>query len=215
MEIYLVRHTTPDIAKGVCYGQADLDVTDSFEHEAALIKQHLPGNVSAVHSSPLQRCKKLAEHLFAGHTIQLHDDLKEIHCGKWEMRLWDEISKEEVGPWMDDLLNVCIPGGESYTGVFKRVSQCFDKIISRQSSSGEGNLSVKQDALAPVVIVAHGGVIRSILSYITETPLIDSFKVFSLHYGCVVKVVRQQSSIRYEVLSNVPQEKETHKPSRP
>ncbi|TAH03053.1 MAG: hypothetical protein EAZ16_08610 [Sphingobacteriales bacterium] len=35
----------------------------------------------------------------------------------------------------------------------------------------------------PAVIVTHGGVIRSILSFITNTQLADSFKVFKLHYG--------------------------------
>ena len=35
MEIYLVRHTTPDVAKGICYGQADIDVTATFLAEAA------------------------------------------------------------------------------------------------------------------------------------------------------------------------------------
>ena len=26
MEIYLVRHTTPNIKKGICYGQTDIDI---------------------------------------------------------------------------------------------------------------------------------------------------------------------------------------------
>lgn len=30
MDIYLIRHTTPAIAKGICYGQTDLDVTANF-----------------------------------------------------------------------------------------------------------------------------------------------------------------------------------------
>jgi len=33
MEIYLIRHTTPDVAKGICYGQTDLDVANTFEEE--------------------------------------------------------------------------------------------------------------------------------------------------------------------------------------
>lgn len=213
MEIYLVRHTTPDVAKGVCYGQADLDVTGSFETEAAIIRQHLPVTPTAVYSSPLQRCKKLAEHLFRDHTIHLHGDLKEINCGSWEMRLWDEIPKAEIDPWMNDFVNVRIPGGESYTDVFERVSQCFNKIIQRYVSiDGEG-LSVTEDGMHRAVIVAHGGVIRSILSHITQTPLADSFNVFSLHYGCVIKIVPEQNILRHEVLSNIAHEKETHKPS--
>jgi alpha-ribazole phosphatase len=215
MEIYLVRHTEPVVAKGVCYGQADLDVTGSFFSEAAIIQQHLPAIVTAVYSSPLQRCKRLAEHLFADHTIQLQDDLKEINCGKWELQLWDDIPKDEIDPWMNDLINRRIPGGESYMDVFERVAQCFNKIITLHSSGDfKGDPPGCGDSLSRAVIVAHGGVIRSILSYITNTPLLDSFKVFSLHYGCVIKIVHENGSLRHEVLSNIVQEKERHKPSR-
>lgn len=214
MEIYLIRHTTPGIAKGVCYGQADLDVTGSFLSEAAIIQQYLPAKVTAVYSSPLQRCKKLAEHLFGDHDVQLHDDLKEINCGKWELKLWDDIPTDEIDPWMDDFINVRIPGGESYTDVFERVSRCFDQIINRHHVNNHTFIQPgNKDSLSTAVIVAHGGVIRSILSHITHTPLADSFPLFSLHYGCVVKIVQENNNLRHEVLSNITQEKEIHKPS--
>jgi alpha-ribazole phosphatase len=64
MEIYLIRHTTPQVESGTCYGQADLDVTETFELEASIIQQHLPAHITQVHSSPLQRCRKLADYLF-------------------------------------------------------------------------------------------------------------------------------------------------------
>ncbi|MEJ7589238.1 MAG: alpha-ribazole phosphatase family protein [Ferruginibacter sp.] len=213
MEIYLIRHTAPDIAKGVCYGQADVDVTGSFLTEAAVIKQYLPKNVTAVYSSPLQRCKKLAAHLFAGHKIHLHDELKEINCGRWELKLWDAIPKDEIDPWIGNL-EIRIPGGESYTEVFQRAATCFDKIIDlHRPGNPQSPTGGLPEGVPGLVIVAHGGVIRSILSHITHTPLHDSFKVFSLHYGCVIKIIQQQNSLLHEVLSNIPQETETHKPS--
>ncbi|MEM9897397.1 MAG: alpha-ribazole phosphatase, partial [Bacteroidota bacterium] len=27
MEIYLIRHTTPEISKNICYGQSDLELS--------------------------------------------------------------------------------------------------------------------------------------------------------------------------------------------
>jgi len=204
-EIYLIRHTTPAVAKGICYGQTDLDVIESFTEEAAVIRQHLPEGIVAVYSSPLQRCSRLASHLFPAHPIALHDDLMEIHCGEWEMRGWDELPKEIIDPWMADFVNVSIPGGESYLDLHKRVTRRFEVIRGAQPPS-----------TGAVAIVAHGGVIRSILSYITDTPLIDSFKVFSLHYGCVVRLFEPAGSAgvwQYEMLSNVaPAQKEQHKP---
>ena len=231
-EIYLIRHTTPAVAKGICYGQTDLDVTESFTEEAAVIRQHLPEGILSVHSSPLQRCSRLASHLFPAHPIALHDELMEIHCGEWEMKGWDDLPKEIIDPWMKDFVNVSIPGGESYLDLHKRVTRRFEAIRGGQATSvdegirGSGNQGTigpdagtaiqGADDAGAVAIVAHGGVIRSILSYITNTPLIDSFKVFSLHYGCVVRLFEPAGStgtLQYEMLSNVaPEQKEQHKP---
>ncbi|TAG13399.1 MAG: phosphoglycerate mutase, partial [Sphingobacteriia bacterium] len=42
MEIYLIRKKKKKIEKGICYGQSDLDITESFEEELGFIKPHLP-----------------------------------------------------------------------------------------------------------------------------------------------------------------------------
>lgn len=199
MEIYLVRHTTPAVAKGICYGQTDLDVTESFVAEAAIIRQVLPNDIVHVYSSPLQRCTKLAAHLFPESNVQLHNDLMEINCGLWEMQRWDDIPKEHINPWLDDFVNIRTPEGENYVDLYERVRNQFENIVANP---------------LPAAIVAHGGVIRSILSHITHTPLIDSFKVFNLHYGCVVKIETGNGKLQHSILSNIPQEKETHKPTR-
>jgi len=101
MEIYLIRHTTPKVEKGICYGQTDLDITESFETEAAAIKERLPAGIERVFSSPLQRCAKLAHQLFPHQTISFHPTLMELNCGEWEMQHWDAIPKPESNPgWM-------------------------------------------------------------------------------------------------------------------
>jgi alpha-ribazole phosphatase len=194
MSIYLVRHTRPLVAKGVCYGQSDIDITESFEEEAAIIKNVVPANAKHVYSSPLMRCRKLAEHLYPSRHINWEPDLQELNCGEWEMQHWDEIPRDVIDPWMNDFVNVCIPGGESYVQLFERVTRCYDRVAA---------------SARPAIIVAHGGVIRSILAYITNTSLKDSFAAFRPHYGCVIKVDDKE----YEFLSNIATEKEQHKPS--
>ena len=62
MEIYLVRHTTPNIAKGVCYGQANVDVTETFRNEVASTREILPADAIGF-SSPLIRCAKMADNI--------------------------------------------------------------------------------------------------------------------------------------------------------
>ncbi len=198
MEIYLIRHTTPLVENGVCYGWADLDVTETFEEEAKIIKQYLPQNVQTIYSSPLQRCSKLAEHIFPNEHILYQYNLKEINCGQWELQKWDDIPKHEIDPWMNDFVNVVIPDGESYVDLYERVTKFFLETIDKKETA---------------VIVAHGGVIRSILSYITNTALIDSFNAFALHYGCVIKINITEQNFHHTILSNIPTKKEKHKPS--
>lgn len=224
-DIYLIRHTTPAVAKGICYGQTDLDVTESFSEEAEMILRSLPSGITAVYSSPLRRCTLLADHLFPGVPLLLRPALMELHCGSWEMRGWDDLPKEEIDPWMEDFVHVRVPGGESYIDLYERVLGCWEEIVAGAGDmraggkngvegSGSSGAGSHSGAAGAVAVIAHGGVIRSILSGITGTPLGDSFKVFPLHYGCVVRVRLQQGHPEYEMLWNrTPSEKEQHKPS--
>ena len=198
MEIYLIRHTTPKIEKGICYGQTDLDITETFTEEVANIIPHLPKDIQAIYCSPLQRCRKLAEALFPEQQVQLDNDLMELNCGDWEMQVWNDISKVEIQPWLDDFINITVPNGESYTTLHNRVVNRFQWILEQPK---------------PAVIVAHGGVLRSILAFITNTPLRESFDVFTCHYGCVVKLVLLNNVYTHEMLYNVSLAgKEWHKP---
>jgi alpha-ribazole phosphatase len=114
------------------------------------------------------------------------------------MQHWDEIPKEEIDPWMKDFVNVSTPGGESYVDLHKRVSRCFDAIAAQKT---------------PAAIVAHGGVIRSILAHLTNTYLKDSFGVFKISYGCVIHLQYHDSTWRYNHLHTIETPKEQHKPS--
>lgn len=196
--IYLIRHTTPDVKKGICYGQTDLDVTDSFADEVNSIVLHLPAGIMHVYSSPLQRCSKLARALFPQHEIAFHDDLMELDCGTWEMQEWNAIPKTEMQPWLDDFVHQTVPGGESYATMHERVIRRFNTIAALNQ---------------PAAIVAHGGVLRSILAHITSTPLKESFDLFTCHYGCVVKLSPAAPGYRHEMLYNVSLAgKEWHRP---
>lgn len=56
MEIYLIRHTTPKIAKEICYGQSDIALASTFREEAKGVLQELPQIGS---QSVLQPAKKM------------------------------------------------------------------------------------------------------------------------------------------------------------
>ena len=196
MELYLIRHTTPAVAAGICYGQADLDVTETFFQEAACIIRHLPATIRKVYSSPLQRCRKLAEYLFPKHPIEYDDRLKEINCGNWELSPWEQIETAHLHRWMNDLADAVIPQGESYRQLYHRVVQFFEELPHHE----------------PVAVVTHGGVIRSMLAYLKGVQLTESFDAFRIRYGCTIKVVRDRQGINHEYLHNPDTPRETHRP---
>ncbi len=85
MEIYLIRHTQPKVASGICYGQSDIGLANSFPEELASLKEelkHLLDDHNMVYSSPLSRCQKLAHSLFK-EVIVIDPRLMELDFGTW------------------------------------------------------------------------------------------------------------------------------------
>jgi len=180
MEIYLIRHTTPKIDKGICYGQSDIDVQDSFEEELDMIKKHIPINRNhfKVYSSPLIRCKKLAQCF--SKEITFDQRLMEVNFGDWELQAWDAINEDDLNKWMGDFVIAAPPNGESYVQLSKRVNTAFDAIVNDSEKSK--------------IIVAHGGVIRALLANIKQVALKDSFNI-KIPYGHVVKLIKDEKGI--------------------
>ncbi|WP_200979215.1 alpha-ribazole phosphatase [Echinicola sp. 20G] len=172
MEIHLIRHTTPQIAKGICYGQSDIEIADTFEEEVTLIKKNLPrlNPDFAVFSSPLTRCKKLAVNFFRS-PITLDSRLMELNFGEWELKAWNDIPKEEINPWMKDFVNTPCQNGESYQDLYQR---CVDFLTELKSSD------VQQ-----AVIITHAGPIRAMNAYLNNIDLKDSFDL-KVDYGQVI-----------------------------
>jgi alpha-ribazole phosphatase len=173
MEIILIRHTTPKIAKGICYGQSDLDITDTFLEEIKPIIKIVPANNNeiAYYSSPLKRCRKLAEKL--SNKVIFDDRLKELDFGDWELQNWNDINQKELDIWMKDFVNVPVTNGESYMDLHARTISFLSEI--------------KEKNYKKVVIITHAGVIRSLYSFIKKTSLETSFDL-KLQYGQVLEI---------------------------
>ncbi|GAA4843470.1 alpha-ribazole phosphatase [Algivirga pacifica] len=178
MEVYLIRHTTPDVPKGICYGQTDLNVHSSFLAEVNKIRKQFPylsTTVDKVFSSPLQRCTLLAKELFPINIpLEVDDRLKELNFGEWEMKAWDEIPLKVLQPWMDDFVHTPTLGGESYLMLYQRLLQFIEDL--------------KSTDLQKVVIVTHSGVIRAFKSYYDNTSLENSFE-YQIPYGSVCQLI--------------------------
>ena len=172
MNIYLVRHTTPQIEDGICYGSSDLGLVATFPEEAQRIREVIPADIATVYSSPLQRCARLAE-VLSVHAATLDERLREIHFGEWEMQPWDDIPESDRRYFFDDFANRQPPGGESFTQVQTRGLAAFDDYVLRH-----------RDEVDEMLVVAHAGVIRSLLAHWQDRPLMEAYDN-DLDYGAV------------------------------
>jgi alpha-ribazole phosphatase len=58
MDIYLIRHTRTAAEAGLCYGQTDMALAESFADDMQEVRAKLPAIASdcPIFSSPLTRC---------------------------------------------------------------------------------------------------------------------------------------------------------------
>lgn len=152
MELHLIRHPRPEVAAGVCYGQADVGVAECVATVAARLRPLLPARY-ALHASPLARARLLAAELG---TPILDDRLREMHFGEWELRPYAEIGAA-LDAWVNAPLDFCAPGGESARQMAARVLEWLGEVVD--STPGE-----------PVVVVAHGGPLRAITGHLLGLP---------------------------------------------
>jgi alpha-ribazole phosphatase len=171
MEIYLIRHTTPSLSPGLIYGHFEVPLTDTFSQELEAIKNQLPENFDSVYSSPSTRCTLLAQQI----TLDFITDqrLTELHFGDWEGETWDTVNEADLQLWMDDFVNVVVPGGESMVQMNTRVLSFWDELLSSSAQN--------------IAIVTHGGVIRLILAHLRNVALANAFEI-KIGYGEVVKL---------------------------
>ena len=129
MDLYLIRHTRVKVANGVCYGQSDIDIADSFEMEVKALKEKFSISPEMnYYSSPMKRCVLLSEKI-ASKTPIIDNRLLELNFGDWELKEWESIDKEKLQLWANDYVNNQPPNGESYLDLYSRNG----KYISMQS----------------------------------------------------------------------------------
>lgn len=148
MRLFLIRHPRPAIAEGVCYGRTDIDLDEAPEVVAARLRSYLPADVP-LYSSPLRRCRRLAEHLCDAPAFD--DRLVEMSFGEWEMQPWNDIDRAQMEQWAANLLDYIPPGGESPAALQARVvAFCTELQIS---------------GVMEAVLVTHAGVIKALCGH--------------------------------------------------
>ena len=176
MDIYLIRHTKTDTLKGLCYGQSDVGLAESFLEEAQQLQQKL-SELKAnrlVFSSPLIRCVKMAKMLSENVTTDAR--LLELDFGDWEGRCFDDIDADVLQQWTDNFVLEAPPNGESFIDLCRRVGAFWDDLVNGINPATE-----------QILIITHAGVIRALLAYILKLPLANAFQ-FRVDSGSVHKL---------------------------
>jgi alpha-ribazole phosphatase len=130
-------------------------------------------------SSPMRRCAEFAHELAArdGLPLSLEPAFREISFGAWEGRRVAEVHAEEAEHlrryWQDPVANPP-PEGEPLPEFFARVSAAWDALVD--GAEGEH-----------LLLVAHGGVIRTILVHVLGMPLAGVLR-FEVPNACLTRI---------------------------
>lgn len=153
--LILIRHCQTDynLAKRYC-GISDPPLNYEGIEQAKRLAARLKGlSMDKVYSSALARAYDTAALIFKNKTIKKSADLREMDFGIFDGLKHEEIIKKRpklYKNWIDNPLEVRIPGGEKPTQFRSRVRRYFSSILSR-------HLDEK------IAVVTHGGPIRVIL----------------------------------------------------
>ena len=146
-------------------GQFDAPLSDLGIRQAEILATRLPKEYAfdAIYASDLSRaCDTAAPTArIVGLPINTDQRLREISVGEWEACLVSDMKKidpEGVAAYRNDPGTFRFPGGEDFHEVYARASVCIEEIARKHD--GE-----------TVLIVSHGGAIRTLLCVWSGLPI--------------------------------------------
>ena len=173
MKIYLVRHGETDWNQaGRLQGQTDIALNaQGLEQarEAAERLKEVPFEIAFC--SPLIRAKRTAETIIGDRKITLTTDerLRELNFGPWEGVDIRSIKDAASQPFTNPGSYIPPVGAESFAQLYKRSGEFVDQVLLPLEGTYE-----------TVLVVAHGGVNRSILNPVLNIPVDDFWR---MHMG--------------------------------
>lgn len=197
MTIYLIRHTEVAVGRAICYGGSDVALADNYAEQLAHIRTNLTSPPDVIWSSPLARCQQLAldlkptSEMTDSVEVNLDNRLREYHFGDWEMLPWADIPREPLDAWMTDFVQTAPPNGETFGALAERVGAFWRENIPPQAEKNPNGT---------VYVVAHGGVIRTLLCLFLDLSLRNAYRL-NLDYGAVCRITLTNGSYRVEYIN--------------
>lgn len=165
--LFLIRHGLTAQTGSILYGQTrgiPLDERGRAQAED-LVGRFAPVKLTAVYSSPLERCVQTMAPLAHASRLPVIErrELVEMHAGEWTGRslaqlrrtkLWATVQREPSA--------FRFPGGESFPEARDRIVDEVER-IARRHRRGR------------VAVATHGDLVRILVAHFTATPL-DEFQ---------------------------------------
>jgi alpha-ribazole phosphatase len=156
-KLILIRHGQTVWNKELKYqGHSDVALTAAGSEQATLVAQRLAGEeIAAVYASDLSRAFITAQAIAKSRKLQVMPitDLREINFGQWEGLTYEQINArwpDILSKWYFSPDEVNIPGGESFRELKERAMRVINELVARHPKQ-------------TIVVVSHGGTIRTIL----------------------------------------------------
>ncbi|SCY94705.1 histidine phosphatase family protein [Alkaliphilus peptidifermentans] len=159
-KLYLIRHgeTDDNINKRLC-GWSDPHLNARGRSEAEKLAKSLKNqHFDVVYHSGLKRTIETAEAIVNGrnYTAKALESLRELHFGQFEGISMEEVKEKHPQKFYElqsDYIEFCFPEGESLKEMHSRVVTGVEELLRVH----EGQ---------EILIVAHSGVIRSIIAHL-------------------------------------------------
>lgn len=156
-KVILVRHGQTVWNLEMKYqGHSDIALTDKGLKQAALAAGHLATEkVAAVYASDLDRAFTTAKIIAAKHKLPVIPlpALREICFGEWEGLTYDGINsrwEHLITKLFSHPDEIRIPGGETFRELKERAAGAIEQLVAEHPNE-------------TIVVVSHGGTIRTIL----------------------------------------------------
>lgn len=176
-KIFLIRHCEPQLPKDVsiCLCNKDIPLSIDGIAEAERLKECFSTIcLNSIYSSPLVRARNTAEIISDKKTnVKIKKGFSEFNIGKWDGMSFAKIKEKyplEYKERGEDLENYIVEGGES-------MAACQERAIKELNNT-------LCESTGDILIVAHAGVNRAIISKILGIGIKDSF-TFRNKYGSI------------------------------
>lgn len=138
----------------MCYGRLDVAVdAQVITGSAMVVRQRIPTAVlqhSPIYTSPLSRCAAFAQAIASPREAIVAEELVEMDFGAWEGQSWENLPRDELERWAEDVWGFRPGGGENAQAVADR----WKLWVARLQDSGN----------AFAIGVTHAGMIRVALA---------------------------------------------------